>query len=207
MGEEEKKGELQQEQAGEVEDKQVRKDGVEDEDKMDDVIAEEVDSKGVIEELEEEIKDLEKEVVSAKEEKEKYLKRVKRLKADFANYKKRMAKEKKKIVSNANKNLILEVLPVIDNFERALASSKNSDDFSELLEGVEMIYKQLLKVLTTNGIEEIKTVGEEFDPNYHEAVGKVESEEYDSGIIVDEMQKGYLFEGTLLRAAMVKVAE
>ncbi|MCK8826969.1 nucleotide exchange factor GrpE [Natroniella acetigena] len=198
MGEQEKKEELQQEQ--------VEEDGVED-GVEDETAEEEVDSKDVIKSLEEEIKELEEEVTSAKEEKEKYLKRVKRLKADFSNYKKRMTKEQEKIVSNANKELILDLLPVIDNFERALVSSKNSDDSSDVLQGVEMIYKQLLKVLTTNDIEEIEAIGEEFDPNYHEAVGRVESEEYDSGIVVDEMQKGYLFKGALLRPAMVRVAE
>ncbi|MCK8815917.1 nucleotide exchange factor GrpE [Natroniella sulfidigena] len=199
MEEKEKKEELQQEQVEEVEEDEVEAEDTTDEN--------EVDSEEGIKKLEGEIKGLEEELASAKEEKEKYLQRVKRLKADFSNYKKRMTKEKEKIVSNANQELLLDLLPVIDNFERALASSKNSDDSSDVLQGVEMIYKQLFKVLTTNGVEEIEAVGEEFDPNYHEAVGKVESEEYDSGIVAEEMQKGYLFNGVLLRPAMVRVAQ
>lgn len=159
----------------------------------------------VAQEIEKEMKQLEDELLDEKEEKEKYVNRLHRLKADFSNYKKRMEREKDKISNRAIKDFVSDLLPVIDNFERAIASfdGNNQND----LEGIEKIHKQLSNLLKKKGIEVIDTVGEEFDPNLHEMMLEEESDEYESGVIVEELQKGYIYDGIIIRPAMVKVAK
>jgi molecular chaperone GrpE len=159
----------------------------------------------VAQEIEEEMEELENELLDEKEEKEKYINRLHRLKADFSNYKKRMRREKGKIADRAVKDFVVDLLPVIDNFERAIASfdSDNEND----LEGIKKIHKQLSNLLDKKGIEAIDTVGEEFDPNLHEMMLEEESDEYKSDIIIEELQKGYIYEDITIRPAMVKVAK
>ncbi|MCK8825147.1 nucleotide exchange factor GrpE [Fuchsiella alkaliacetigena] len=166
-----------------------------------------LDDEVEIEVSEEEFLQLKEKANQLAEENEKYKDRIQRLQAEFSNYKKRVAKEKKRLRCTATEELLIELLPIIDNFERALSSVKEEQELDEVIEGLNMIWKQLLKVLEEEGVTEIDTVGEEFDPNLHEAMMKVESAEYESGIIVEELQKGYLFEDQVLRPAMVKVAE
>jgi molecular chaperone GrpE len=156
---------------------------------------------------EEEFVELEEALERSEREKQNYIDRSQRLQADFANYKKRVGKEKERLKANATKELLSELLPVLDNFERALLSSKDNQELSDFLEGMEMISRQLYDVLKKEGVEIIPTVGEEFDPKFHEAVMKVESDEHESGIITEELQKGYMFKEQILRPGMVKVAE
>ncbi|MGM0411193.1 MAG: nucleotide exchange factor GrpE, partial [Bacillota bacterium] len=130
----------------------------------------------------------EEKINELEEEKEKYLNRLQRLKADFNNYRNRTKREKEGLALEAKLELFNEILPVIDNFERALSSESDEND---LKTGVEMIYKQLVNNLKSQGLKKIETVGEEFDHKYHEAIMQVEDCDYDSGIIVEEMQKGY----------------
>lgn len=127
-----------------------------------------------------------------------------RLAADFQNYKRRVEKEKSDIYAYANEKIVVELLDVIDNFERALEHSNDSEGFSE---GMNMIYKQLKGVLEKSGVEEMNTVGEPFDPNIHHAVLTENSVEYDSGKVTMVLQKGYLLNKKVIRPAMVKVAE
>ncbi len=127
-----------------------------------------------------------------------------RLMADFQNYKKRVEKEKADLCSYANEKLISEMLEVIDNFERALQQEGGGDGFKE---GMEMIFKQLSDVLKKSGLAEIPALGEEFDPNFHNAVMKEETEEYESGKVSGVMQKGYTLNGKVIRPSMVKVAD
>ena len=126
-----------------------------------------------------------------------------RLMADFQNYKKRIEKEKSDIYSYANEKLITEMLEVLDNFERALGQEESGDSFKE---GMEMIFKQLGNVLEKAGLAEITALGEEFDPNFHNAVMTEETEEYESGKVSGVMQKGYTLNGKVIRPSMVKVA-
>ena len=126
-----------------------------------------------------------------------------RLMADFQNYKKRVEKEKSDLYSYANEKLITEMLDVLDNFERALEQDAGGDSFKE---GMEMIFKQLGGVLEKSGLAEIVALGEEFDPNFHNAVMTEETEEYESGTVSGVMQKGYTLNGKVIRPAMVKVA-
>ena len=125
-----------------------------------------------------------------------------RLMADFQNYKKRVEKEKKDLYSYANEKLVTELLAVLDNFERALAHEDSGDGFKE---GMEMIFKQLGNVLEKSGLAEIPALGEEFDPNVHNAVMTEETDEYESGKVSGVMQKGYTLNGKVIRPSMVKV--
>lgn len=131
-----------------------------------------------------------------------------RLQADFANYKKRTASEKLQISEVVKMDVLGRILPVIDNFERALKAPTDavSDDVHSFIEGYEMIYKQLMTVLEKEGVTKIEAVGKPFDPNYHQAVMRVPSDEYDDDIVVEVLQEGYLLGEKTLRPAMVKVA-
>ena len=132
---------------------------------------------------------------------EKYL----RLMADFQNQKKRFDKERADIYQYANEDLVKSILEVIDNFERALEASKDADP--KLYEGMEMIFKQLMAALEKAGVEEIKALGEEFDPNFHNAVMMEETDEYESNKVSEVMQKGYTLNSKVVRPSMVKVAQ
>jgi len=128
-----------------------------------------------------------------------------RLAADFQNFRKRVEKEKGDIYAYANEKIVVELLDVIDNFERALEHSKdNSEGFAE---GMSMIFKQFRGVLEKSGVEEMNAIGEPFDPNFHHAVLTENSVEYKSGEVTQVLQKGYLLNKKIIRPAMVKVAE
>ncbi|MBQ6496662.1 MAG: nucleotide exchange factor GrpE [Firmicutes bacterium] len=127
-----------------------------------------------------------------------------RLMADFQNYKRRVEKEKRDLYSYANEKIMGELLEVMDNFERALEQSAN-DSGTGLMEGMEMIFKQLSDVLEKEGLKEIEALGEDFDPNVHNAVMTEETEEYESGKVSGVMQKGYTLNGKVIRPSMVKV--
>lgn len=149
---------------------------------------------------EEEIK--EKEAEGKEEPEEDENTRYLRLMADFQNYKKRVEKEKSDLRSYANEQIMNQLLEVIDNFERALLQDAG-DGFKE---GMEMIFKQLSDVLFKAGLAEIPSLGEDFDPNFHNAVLTEETEEYESGKVSGVMQKGYTLNGKVIRPSMVKVA-
>lgn len=140
---------------------------------------------------------------AAKEPEEDENSRYMRLMADFQNYKKRVEKEKSDIYSYANEKIATELLAVLDNFERALEHDGEDKSFKE---GMEMIFKQLFDVLEKAGMEEIPALGEEFDPNFHNAVMNEETDEYESGKVSGVMQKGYTLNGKVIRPSMVKVA-
>jgi len=128
------------------------------------------------------------------------------LMAEFQNYKKRVAKEKSDIHSYANEKIVTELLEVLDNFERALATD-NSTDVEGYAQGMKLIFDQLLGVLTKSGLVEVKALGEEFDPNMHNAVMTADSEDYDSNKVCSVLQKGYTLNGKVIRPSMVTVAK
>ena len=149
-----------------------------------------------------------KEQLAQHEEKMKELEdRLLRLAAEYDNYRKRTAREFEAICQNANENLILKLLDTLDNFERALDSAKNSNDYESFHKGVELIYTHLKKLLEKEGLKEIEAVGKPFDPNFHEAVTQCESEEHEEGIVTDEMCKGYMLNEKLLRPSKVVVSK
>ena len=125
-----------------------------------------------------------------------------RLMADFQNYKKRVEKEKTDIYAYANEKLVTELLTVMDNFERALAHESADESF---VEGMRMIFKQLSGVLEKAGLEEIKALGEDFNPMFHNAVMMEDNDAYESGKVTNVMQKGYMLNKKVIRPAMVSV--
>lgn len=155
------------------------------------------------EELIEEVKEKNEKIEEMDAEIDDLLSRLQRLQADFVNYRKRSQREKAEMSDRGKIELCASLLPVIDNFERAL---KAEDSESEFYKGVEMIYNQLLKTFAEQGIEEILAEGEEFNPEYHEAIMRVESEEFEEGTVVEVVQKGFSLEDRVIRPAMVKVA-
>jgi molecular chaperone GrpE len=146
----------------------------------------------------------EKEEVQTAEEEAVAIKYL-RLMADFQNYKRRVEKEKSDIYAFANEKIVLELLDVIDNFERALAHQ--GEEGNVISDGMNMIYKQLKTVLEKSGLQEIDALGQEFDPNLHNAVMMEESEEYEPGKVTLVMQKGYFLNKKVLRHTMVRVAK
>jgi len=135
---------------------------------------------------------------------EEYFQRLARLQADFENYRRRTAREREELVKFATEQLIVSLLPVVDNFERALASGRENPD--KLLEGVEMIYRQLFDLLAAEGLAPVPAAGEKFDPARHEAVSQVESSEHVDNIILEEFRRGYYLKDKVIRPAMVRVA-
>lgn len=133
--------------------------------------------------------------------------RVKRQMAEFENFRKRTEKEKSSMYEMGAKAVIEKILPVIDNFERGLESVPEDEADSPIAQGMQMIYKQLLTELENLGVKPIEALGTEFDANLHNAVMQVESEEYESGIIAQELQKGYTYRDSVVRHSMVAVAE
>ena len=133
--------------------------------------------------------------------------KVKRQMAEFDNFRKRTTKEKDKMFSMGEKNVIEKMLPVVDNFERGLAAIPEEEKGGALASGMEMIYKQLYKQLEDLGVKPIEAVGKEFDPNFHNAVMQVASEEYESGYVAQEFLKGYTYHDTVIRHSMVGVVQ
>jgi molecular chaperone GrpE len=138
---------------------------------------------------------------------EDYLSRLQRLQADFENYKKMVQKEREEISEFTSMLLVSKLLDVLDNLERAIDSAKRSDDKGALMQGVEMVYRQLRGILEREGLAPIEALGKTFDPFEHEAVEQVQSSEHEDGIIVEEVQRGYRFRSKVLRASKVKVAK
>ena len=132
--------------------------------------------------------------------------RVKRQMAEFENFRKRTDKEKSAMYEMGAKDIIERILPVIDNFERGLAAVPEDAKGTPLAEGMEKIYKQFRKTLEEAGVKAIEAVGQEFDPNYHNAVMHVDDESLGENIVAEELQKGYMYRDSVVRHSMVKVA-
>ena len=128
--------------------------------------------------------------------------KVKRQMAEFENFRKRSEKEKASMYEVGAKNVIEKILPIVDNFERGLQSVTEEGPF---VDGMNMVYKQLMAELEKMDVKPIEAVGIEFNPEYHNAVMQVESEEYETGIIAQELLKGYMYRDTVVRHSMVAV--
>ncbi|KUP23861.1 molecular chaperone GrpE [Paenibacillus sp. DMB5] len=132
--------------------------------------------------------------------------RTLRVQADFDNFRRRTQKEKEELAQYATSKLVTELLPVLDNFERALVTAPGSAESEAFTKGINMIFRQLEGVLKSEGLTAMETVGQPFNPEYHQAIMQVESEEHEEGIVTEEVQKGYLLKDKVLRPAMVKVS-
>ena len=148
---------------------------------------------------------LQKQLEEQKNRAEDFYNRLARLQADYENFRRRTRLEKEDLCKYASEQLVLKLLPVLDNFERALEAE--GDSLKDYKSGVEMIYRQFQDVLSLEGVEAIPAVGEPFDPVKHEAVFREESEEYPENTIIEELRRGYVLKDKVIRPSMVKVSK
>jgi molecular chaperone GrpE len=131
--------------------------------------------------------------------------RVRRQMAEFDNFRKRTEKEKSQMFDMGARTIIEKILPVVDNFERGFTTVEEADKDDAFVQGMDKVYKQLMTELDAMGVKPIECIGKEFNPDYHNAVMQVESDEFDSGIVAQELQKGYTYKDTVVRHSMVAV--
>lgn len=167
---------------------------------------EEVLAKEVVEELDE-IEKLQQEIIDLKEKSKELENKYFMAYADAQNLNKRAKIDAENLVVNKVAKIVEDILPALDNFERALNSDVKDENITSFLKGFEMIYQQLYTALENEGIEQIKSVGLEFDPNFHQSIAQVNDDKYASNIVIEEVQKGYVFRNKVIRPAMVKVNE
>ena len=151
------------------------------------------------------MQDLEERLVQEQKAQD-YLRQLKYLQADFENYRKRTERELNELTVRCNEKLVAELLCVIDDLERALDSGKETEDASALLKGVEMIHKNLTRMLEREGLERIDAVGKIFDPKFHEIVVKIPRNDCEAGLVLEEVRRGFMFKGRVLRPCMVNVS-
>ncbi len=132
--------------------------------------------------------------------------RLKRTMAEFDNFRKRTEKEKSAMFDMGAKTIVEKILPIVDNFERGLAAVPEENKEDAFVDGMDKVYKQLMKTLEEAGVKPIEAVGKEFDPNFHNAVMHVENEELGENVVAAEFQKGYTYKETVVRHSMVQVA-
>lgn len=149
---------------------------------------------------------LEEQLKKLEEEKQALFVQLVRRQADFENFRKRAEREQREIRQHAEADLVTELLPVLDGFERALATPASSAGDEEYRKGVGLIYKQLFDILTRAGLKPVEATGRTFDPFLHHAVERVETTEYGEDEVIAELQRGYIFKQRLLRPALVRVA-
>ncbi len=154
-----------------------------------------------------EVESLRKELEQKAKETTELHDRVLRNQAELENFRKRMLKERLDVVRYATEELIGNLLPVLDDFERGIEAADSTKDFNALMEGVKLIFNQLKEVLQKAGLTEVAALGEPFDPKHHEAVRVIESDEHDDSIVVEELRKGYNLNDRVLRPAMVTVSK
>lgn len=130
-----------------------------------------------------------------------------RLRADFDNYRRRVQKDTEAASKYRSQNLVTDLLPVLDNFERALDMDPQSEEAKSLLKGMEMVFRLLKQAIEAEGVTEIAPDGETFDPNFHQAVMQEASDSHESGTVIQTLQKGYQLKDRIIRPAMVKVSE
>ncbi len=151
------------------------------------------------------LEELEKELAALKKEKEDFCSKNLRIQADFDNFRRRSRQELEQMNLTACSELLKTILPVIDNFERAI-NSYNAEAAVSWQEGIQMTFKHFLSILNNEGLEPIAATNEPFDPQIHEAMLQEESEEVEQAQVIEELQKGYKYKGKLIRPALVKVA-
>lgn len=158
-------------------------------------------------EIDPKLAELEAEVDMLKKQAEENQQRYLRAQADFDNFRRRTRAEKEQLTKYGSLDMLEKLLPVIDNFDRALGASQQNQDYDALLKGLEMIHKQFNQILDEEDLKTIQAVGEPFNPEYHQAVMQVESDDHEEGIVVEEIQKGYMFKDKVIRPTMVKVSQ
>ena len=161
--------------------------------------------KSKVKTLEEKITKLEDSIEDEKKTSEKYLSQLKYARADLENLQKRTQRSIEEAQEKANGRIVMQLLTILDELDLAISAAKNSQ--GDVIEGVEMVRGKLWKLLDAGGLSSIEALGRPFDPNLHEAVLEVETDEVENGYVAEEIRKGYKFKGWVLRASMVKVAK
>lgn len=154
----------------------------------------------------EDVGDLQKELAEKEQQMKEYIDRIKHLQADFENYKKRALKEREDLDRLIEDRMILEFIPIYDNFERAFRSFNHNNDKDSFIEGMERIFSQFDDLVAKKGVEKIEALGERFDPARHEALIAVESDE-EPNIVLEEFERGYLRNGRVIKPSRVKVSK
>ena len=157
--------------------------------------------------MEKKIEKLKQQLKEKDNELTEYVDALQRLHAEFENFKKRIVKEQNKFIYMANKDLIKKLLPIIDNFERAISSKKSKNEVKKIIDGINIIYNEFGQILKKEGVKELYPKGEMFDPRYHDAIMQIESDKYEEGTVLEVLQKGYILNDNLLRPATVKVSK
>jgi len=172
-----------------------------------DLSAEEEQTTEASEQLEAADVNWEQEAAQWKAQAEENQNRMLRAMADMDNLRRRVRKEQEDQAKYASQKIVEELLPILDNFERALAADKESMTVESLLTGVDMVYRQMVQVFQKEGLSAIEAQGQSFDPHFHQAVMQTQDPNFESGIVVGELQKGYMFKDRVVRPAMVQVNE
>lgn len=135
-----------------------------------------------------------------------YLNRLKYLQADFENFRKRAEKEFREATQRSNERLIVSLLGVMDDLERAIETGKTTENLDALSDGVEMVYRNLCTALEREGLTGIETLGKPFDANVHEVLAKVHTKDHEEGTVIEEARRGFMFKGRVMRPSIVKIA-
>ncbi len=162
-----------------------------------------------IEESKEEVNELEQlklKLEKAESSSKDYLDKLQRSMAEFDNFRKRTNVEKASMYENGARDTIEKLLPILDNFERAILSTPEEDKNSAMFKGIDMIFNQMVETFKNMGVEEVSGVGETFDPNIHNAVLHIDDDSFGENVVVEVMQKGYKYKDKIIRPSMVKVA-
>ena len=178
---------------------EIKKDDVQQENPAEDEVTEEESAEGKEPSAEEEMVVMQQELGQARD-------MMLRLAAELDNYKKRSVRERESLIKYASQGVIQELIPILDNFERAIESANQSKDLDSLTKGVEMIFKQMYDALERKGVSKINALGETFDPNIHEAIAQVASDECPENTVVEELQKGYMLHDRVIRPSRVAVS-
>ena len=186
----------------------TEEDATEAEDAAENAEALKEDANETAEEASEEKKGFFKKKKDKKDEKiEELTDQVKRQMAEFENFRKRTEKEKTQMFDMGARTVIEKILPIVDNFERGFTTVEEADKDDAFVQGMDKVYKQLITELEAIGVKPIEAVGQEFNPEYHNAVMQVASEEYESGVVAQELLKGYTYKETVVRHSMVAVVQ
>jgi molecular chaperone GrpE len=137
---------------------------------------------------------------------EDYLKRLKYLQADFENYRRRVERDLQDMTQHSNERLVANIVTILDDLENAISAGKTTKNKGSLLEGVEMVYKKLDKLLEKEGLQRIESVGKPFNPNLHEVLMQIPTDKYEEGTVIEEVRKGFKFKGRIIRPSVVKLA-
>ena len=151
-------------------------------------------------------KDFEEKLGTEQEKTQEYLNRLKYLQADFENYRKRVEKEVQEAIQRSNEKLVASLIEIMDDLESAISVAKKTENKDALLDGIKMVHKKLDDLLEKEGLVRLDPVGKPFDPNVHEVLAEIPTKNHQSGIVLKEVRKGFIFKGKILRPSIVKVA-